>query len=193
MIPARKRVNMYSRDSILIRVWFVLTLSLLFSGLGFAEGIDYEVRVGAIYSDNIQRAEFGEESENIGMVGLKVDTEHQSRGYSAYLDADLEYRTYLNDSFDDENFSFLSAGARINVVPNFFSWNFENRFGKISRNPFAVETPATREDINVFSTGPLFTVPGNKLHGVLRPWLVDRSVTGMCGCFEGNFCSENDG
>jgi len=138
---------------------FVLTALVCVGSLqAFSADVDYEVRVGAGRSDNVGRTETADIEENIAVVGLKFDLRHQSRRVDLNVNADMEFRDYLKDTFDNEIVGGLSADLIFQIAPDIFDWVFENRFGNLQTNPFEANTPVNRQDINIFSTGPDFHV-----------------------------------
>jgi hypothetical protein len=73
--------------------------------------------------------------------------------------ADLAYFHYLDDTYDSEVIGNLAADARFTLVPERIEWVVADNFGQVLMDPFAPTTPDNRENINVFSTGPGFTLP----------------------------------
>lgn len=119
-----------------------------------AATVDYEVSAGAGYSDNIARTETLEVEETAALVGLKLEAEHESRALNWELISDLEYRDYLDGTYDAEIVGSLRGGLDIEFVPETFVWVVDNSFGTLQSDPFQAETPDNRENANRFATGP---------------------------------------
>ena len=124
--------------------------------------LQYELRAGAAYSDNIRRASDLEEDETIAVAGLGLQWSGESRRFEGSLATDIEYRSYLNDTFEDDNFSSLDADFLFKFAPDVFEWTIQDKLGETRRDPFASETPDNREKINVFTTGPNLKIPFGK-------------------------------
>lgn len=113
-----------------------------------------EFRVGGTYSDNVRRSALNEEDQTIARAGLRLDTSTETRGFEGRLLADLEYRDFLDDAFEAENFSSAEANALFKFAPDVFHWVVEDKYGMLRRDQFDPDTPDNRENINTFSTGP---------------------------------------
>jgi len=143
-----------------IRVLVALSfLTAASAGVHAAGELEYEARTGVGYTDNIGRTEVDAIDETVGIVGLEIDYEYLSRGVELGVLADLEYRYYAGDSFDNDTFGSLNADLVLNLTRDVLSWGVEQRLGHVVTNPFAAETPRTRERINTIATGPNVRVP----------------------------------
>lgn len=121
-----------------------------------AQELEYEWRVGAGHSDNIARTPDGEVDETVGLAGLELAYEHASRGFEATIDTDVEFRTYFDDTFDDDTRGAVNADLLFKLSEDFFTWGAEGRVGHTVTDPFAAETPENRERITNLATGPDF-------------------------------------
>jgi len=130
----------------------------IFSEHSVGAELEYEIRAGAYYSDNVRKADIMQQEETIGLIGLQLDASHESRRVEANLLSDLEYRDYLDDSFDSENIGSVNADVLFKISPDTLSWVVENYYGTLQSDPFRANTPDNRENINVFSTGPDLTL-----------------------------------
>ncbi len=131
------------------------TFMLLAANVAVADA-QFDVRVGADYSDNIRRDEILQEEETSAFVGLKLQADHESRRLVANIVADLQHKEYLDDVFDNEDTGSAVVNVDLKIIPERFSWILEDNFGTLQRNQFQANTPGNRENINVFSTGPVF-------------------------------------
>lgn len=125
-------------------------------GAIFAQSAEYEFRVGVGRSDNIGRTPSNEISETVGLLGLDLSYEKEARLLDSEIQANLEYRNYRDSTFSNEFIGAANLEFDVNLVPGFWTWAIDNRYGNLQIDPFAPETPQNRENINNFSTGPDF-------------------------------------
>ncbi len=133
-------------------ITFLLALALSLPCV--AAEIEYEIRVGASRSDNIARTDMAEIEETVALFGLELNLQHESRRLEASVVTDLEYRNYTDDTFDNEVVGSLNADLVFQIAPDILSWVIRDQFGNLQTNPFEANTPANRQNINRFSTGP---------------------------------------
>jgi hypothetical protein len=115
--------------------------------------------LGAERSDNIARTATDETAETTatarGALAMSVDRPR----LKGDIDADLRYRSYLENSYDDE----VIGGANVNLdfalVKQRLAWIVTDNFGQVANDRRQVETPDNRQNFNVFSTGPTLTLP----------------------------------
>jgi hypothetical protein len=113
---------------------------------------------GASYTDNVSRSQVDEESETIATAGLLVGITTDRPKLDADVAAHLEYRHYLDDTFDSEVVGGVNAFVAYAFIPERFLWVVEDNFSQISSDITAVDTPDNRENVNFLSTGPDFTI-----------------------------------
>jgi hypothetical protein len=126
------------------------------SGAGAAT---LDLEIGGEYSDNVARLPENETEESIGFVGLTLGLTADRPRLDADLSTALEYRKYLDDTFDDELVGGLDGTLAYAFVPERFLWIVQDNFGQIANNRAAVESPDNRQNFNYFTTGPDITVP----------------------------------
>jgi hypothetical protein len=115
--------------------------------------------VGVEHTDNVGRVEVDPESETIGTAGLGLAIDTKRPRLSAEVGADLEYRRYLDDTFDPEVVGGVDATLGFAIVPDRFVWMLEDNYGQISNNRLVADSPDNRQDFNYLSTGPDITLP----------------------------------
>jgi hypothetical protein len=113
---------------------------------------------GVGYSDNIGRVPANETDETIGTVGLELDWIERTRRIRGDATVDLSYFEYLDNTYDSEVLGTANGTLALAIVPETLQWVFQDSFGQAQSDPFAPTTPATREDLNYFSTGPDLTL-----------------------------------
>ena len=119
----------------------------------------FSLRVGGGRSDNVRRVPVMEESGSYTAVGFLLDLNRESRRLEADLTADIEQRIYSIADIEDELYGFLDASVEVQALPERVSWFISDSYFQGRPDPFAIDTPENREQINVFSTGPRFNLP----------------------------------
>jgi len=77
-----------------------------------------------------------------------------SRLFDANLKANFSYLDYLQGAFSPDLIGRADGTAHVSVVPERFTWTFQEDFGQGAINAFVAPTPDNRQNINYFSTGP---------------------------------------
>lgn len=136
--------------------------------------LSYGAYVGMGHTDNIERVNDDKQAESIASIGAQLSLEHESRRLTTSITSRLEYRDYLDNTFDSEVIGNLVGNALFDIVEERLTWTIEDTFGQSTVNQFAPVTPGNRENVNYLSTGPDLTLPflsRNKL--VVRGRLAD--------------------
>ncbi|HVO22995.1 MAG TPA: hypothetical protein VMW56_05145 [Candidatus Margulisiibacteriota bacterium] len=129
------------------------------AGLAQAAAPGYEIQVGVIESDNIERLPSGGTDQTIGVLGLDF-TWHDKRPWlDADIEADVSHLHYFQHTYSDEFVGNLLGAVKISLVQDLLSWRFADNFGQVPLQPLEPITPANRENINYFSTGPELSLP----------------------------------
>ncbi|HEY6923304.1 MAG TPA: outer membrane beta-barrel protein [Steroidobacteraceae bacterium] len=127
----------------------------------------YEISVGAIESDNIERVPQGGKHDTVLEQQLRLTWHDERPRLDADIDADLSHLTYVPRIFADQVIGNLIGSAKVGLVPQVLFWDISDNFGQGVTDPLAAVTPQNRENINYFTTGPelLMQVGGdNFLH-----------------------------
>jgi len=134
----------------------VTTLGLLLAvdRVTLAADVDYDLRTGAIYSDNVRRSATMEEDQTIARVGFGLTVDHKTRRFGFQLRSNLDYNHYLDNAFDNEVVGAASGDLNFMLVENLLNWVATDRFGKLQTDPFLPDTEANRGNFNSFATGP---------------------------------------
>ncbi len=115
--------------------------------------------LGVEHTDNAGRSEVDPQSESIGTAGLGLDIDTQRPRLSAEVGANLDYRRYLDDTFDPEVVGGVDANLGFALIPERIVWILEDNYGQISNNRLVADSPDNRQDFNYLSTGPDITLP----------------------------------
>jgi hypothetical protein len=147
------------------RVTACFAIAVLFSPASvFAATTTFGVDVGVGQTDNISRVAVDKTDETIVSAGLDFSVEQNSRRLYANAAAQLAYLDYLNNTYDHELVGNVGALANLRLIPDGFEWLFQDNFGQVASDPVAPVTPANRENINYFTTGPDVIVPIGSLN-----------------------------
>jgi len=130
--------------------------ALLTSLAHAAQEFSISLNAGATYTDNVGRVSDNEQSETMAGAGLQMSLVNREDRLQTNIAADLQYRHFLDDSFDDELVGGLNGDLRYWFVPNRFAWIVQDNLAQALIDPRAVDTAANRQNINFFSTGPDF-------------------------------------
>jgi len=123
-------------------------------GSGARAEVQYGLEAGAGYTDNIQRTADNEVDETIILAGVDLTWLQERPRLNADVRVDLNYNEYVDDAADSELTGHANGAIVFGVVPDRFTWLLEDSFGQAQQDPIAAATPANRENINYFTTGP---------------------------------------
>lgn len=140
---------------IIQRVLPSLFAGLAISTLAAAQETQFAVSAGVAYTDNIERVSTDKQSEYIPQAGLQLGITREGR-LEMDLSADMQYRGYSDNTYDDELVGGLNGRLSYAFVPDRFEWMVENNLGQSFIDPRDVETPDNRQNLNYFTTGPTF-------------------------------------
>lgn len=141
------------------RMLLTACLALVAGAADAAQGqFDWGVSVGATYTDNVGRVSTNEQSETTADAGLQFAWSRPEGRLQADAGADLQYRTYLDNTYDDELTGRLDGTLVYAFVPERFSWFLQETYGQTLIDPRAVDTAGNRQNTNVLSTGPDLTL-----------------------------------
>ncbi len=134
------------------------TLAAACGGPASAE-LTYGVEAGAGRSDNITRVADDEVSETLATAGVNLEWHETRPRLRADISADADYVKYLDDTYEAEVIGGLNGTLDFALLPERLSWIFQDSFGQQATDPFAPQTPDTRENVNYFTTGPTLQFP----------------------------------
>ena len=123
------------------------------------QGVDWRVRVGATYSDNIQELQTGGKSDTIATTGLQLSIFELKPRLTLDVVTDAEYDHYVNSGFSNQLVGALSGLAAAHIVPDRLDFVVQENVGQARQNALAIDTPGNRQIINYFTAGPDWTIP----------------------------------
>lgn len=127
------------------------------AGRGADQTFDWTLDAGVQHSDNIERTEVDEQSESIAIAGVTLLIAAERPRLDADIGANLQYRDYLDETFQSELVGGLSGLVSYALIPERLSWMIADNYGQVSNDRTAVETPANRQNVNYLTTGPDLT------------------------------------
>jgi len=123
------------------------------------ETANWALVTGVERSDNITRVTTDETSETTALVGLVLGIDTVRPRLVADISADLQYREYLNHTYENELLGGLDGTVTYQLVPERLAWVIEDNFAQIAVDGRLVDTPDNRQNVNYFTTGPDITLP----------------------------------
>lgn len=129
-------------------------IAAFLSGAAGAAELQYGFEAGVGTSDNIARVPANGESETILTAGVDLRLLREGSLVNADVNLDLTYFDYRDGTYDGELLGTGEANIGLAFIPERFVWIVQDSFGQLQLDPFSVQTPENRENINFFSTGP---------------------------------------
>ncbi|MEM6818406.1 MAG: outer membrane beta-barrel protein [Pseudomonadota bacterium] len=120
--------------------------------------VDYAIETGGAHTNNINRDIEDGLDETAAIVGLDFDLTADTRRIDSTITLDIEQRIYTKDTNDDETLGSFTGSIDFSLVENYLDWRVEDTFGQVLNNVFAPDNPQNREDVNVFTTGPVLSL-----------------------------------
>lgn len=115
---------------------------------------DYTLGIQAEYTDNITLTETNAQEEYpLSLLGGFL-LEHSAVELDADVHGLLDYRNYLEDTYDNETLGSLSAAVEWRPMPGSLHLVVEDYFTQTAINTAEPETPDNRVNANAFSIGP---------------------------------------
>jgi hypothetical protein len=118
----------------------------------------YDVSLTAGHSDNIGLVPTNEQEEDIAAAGLSFSLGQKSARLEADAVGNFSYVEYLDNTYDSDLLGNFAGNARFQIVPQRLTWSVADNFGQVLSDPFSPPTPANRENVNYFTTGPDLTM-----------------------------------
>jgi hypothetical protein len=135
--------------------------------------IDYGVGAGLEYSSNIDRSSDDGQNDVVGIGNVALSVDKRAGRVRINSDASMDYERFRN-TFGNRTRFQLSLDSEGEVIRDRASWILQDFFQQAAIDSIDPQTPANRENINTFATGPdLFYFPSPKQRLSLRPRLID--------------------
>jgi hypothetical protein len=135
-----------------------LFFSLLATGhtmqVSYAGELAYGFGYFGEFSDNIRRTPTNQQDEWINSVIAGIAYRENGPELDAHVNAQAEYRNYMNDTYNDGPLYDADAFLRWKISPQRFDWVFIDRADQLTRDVTQPNTPGNWVNTNVLSTGP---------------------------------------
>lgn len=105
-------------------------------------------------SDNIRRTPTNTEAEWINSLIAGVAYQKTGSVLDVNLLAQVEYRDYWKDTYEDGPLYFADTSLLWRIAPEQLHWFLTDRYSQITRDVRRPDTPDNRINANVLSTGP---------------------------------------
>ncbi len=145
----------------LLRKWGNSRALILWFGLSngmwqcaYAGDLGFGVGYIGEYTDNIQRVPANPQEDWINSVLAGVAYRENSPELAARVQAQVEYRDYTREIYQDETLFNLNTAAVWTIKPQRLLWSLEDRYDQIPQDATLALTPSNREAANIFTTGP---------------------------------------
>ena len=142
----------------LVRAVALALASLVGSGLSMAAEIEAELRAGYLITDNIFRTSTDETSDFVWTGGMSLDFTEETSRISADIRGVINYLNY-DRTYESESIGGLNAKVDFTLVNERLIWTFRDNYGQRLLDSFGTPNAANREDVNIFSTGPILQMP----------------------------------
>lgn len=123
---------------------------------------DIGTDIALAYSNNLGRLFEDEQTEQMLIARVGGETQHLSSHVDGEVRWTLGAINYVDNTFDDEALATLDGSARLGLLNRRLAWVFTDQLGRQALDPFAPTTPATREYVNFFVTGPELLIPASR-------------------------------
>ena len=87
-----------------------------------------------------------------------VAYEEHTVDLNAQFLAQMEFRNYLRNVYQDDHSGYINGAAIWTISPQLFSWTVEENFRQVRVNLTQPDVPTNRTEVSAFSTGPNFTI-----------------------------------
>jgi len=114
----------------------------------------YHLKAGIGYTDNVGRTPDDAQGSVLRTAGFDVTLLKKTRSLDVDVNGDVDWLDYLDHSFKSQIVGNFTGLASVSLLPQRLLWNFADNFGQGRIDPLAASTPANRENVNYFTTGP---------------------------------------
>lgn len=134
--------------------WLVAAIVACGGSVAVSAELDYELRAGVAYSDNVLRVPVDETDTAAALAGLRLRGAKESGRLQYELAGDASYLEYFDSAVDGELIGEAYAESSYEILPQVFSWNLDGSFRQARETLLRPAAPGNRDDIFSASTGP---------------------------------------
>ena len=124
----------------------------------YAGDVAYGLGYSSEYSSNIAHVPVNPQKEWINSIMAGMGYAENTPDFAAHVLSQAQYNNYRNNVFANETLFNLDSSAVWTVSPQRFNWVATDVYRQLPIDITATVTPANRENVNVFNTGPDFLV-----------------------------------
>jgi len=124
----------------------------------YAGDLDWELGLATRYTNNINMVPNNEESEISLIPSGSLAYLHEGPRLYADISGLVRYYEYLEDTSDSETQYYADVVLSYSLVRDFFDWRVENHLSNAPIDSAETDVPNNRQNVNVFFTGPEFTL-----------------------------------
>lgn len=137
------------------KVTWLLAVALVALPAGVqAANFEYELRAGAAYSDNVERAAVDEIETAAAVVGMRLRGAREEGRLQYSVAGDASYLEYLDSEVPGEVIGSLFAESSYEILPQSFLWQLDGSFSQVREDLLRSAAPGNRDDVLSLSTGP---------------------------------------
>jgi hypothetical protein len=119
-----------------------------------AANFEYELRVGAAYSNNVERTAVDEIETAAAVVGMRLRGAREEGRLQYSLAGDANYLEYLDSEVPGEVIGSLFAESSYEILPQSFLWQLDGSFNQVREDLLRSAAPGNRDNVLSLSTGP---------------------------------------
>ncbi|HEY5971946.1 MAG TPA: outer membrane beta-barrel protein [Pseudoxanthomonas sp.] len=138
------------------RAALYLALAAALPGTAHAVKLDYELGASLLHSDNIDLRENDPVGESVLMPQVRFNAEQTGAVVQMNLSGNLQYLSYLDNTFDDEARGDFNGRFKWDVLPERISLVAEDYLSLQPVNTQASFGPDNQQQVNIFIAGPSF-------------------------------------
>ncbi len=135
-----------------------------FLGNGFALQLAPSIGLGVEYTDNSRLTSNNEEDDFIVSGNLGAAIKEDGGPVSVNASTSLTYKNYTDNTFGDKYYFNLSGEAGWEIIKDYVTWEVEDYFSQQLVDSIEGGTPGNLQNVNVFTTGPVITLPLSARH-----------------------------
>jgi hypothetical protein len=122
----------------------------------YAGDLAYGLGYGSLYRSNIAHVAVDPTSEWTNSIMAGIAYVENTPDLQAHALGEAYYLNYKRNTYANETLFNLDSAALWNISPQRFTWMAQDVYTQLPLDVTTTETPANRQNVNVFQTGPEF-------------------------------------
>jgi len=152
----------------------LLTACLCLSTNIYAAEVDYSAGVSLAQYDNVNLIPNPTQKETSVTLRGALSVVEDTATYSTNIDARARLINYTNDIAPDQNTGDMVANLLWKIDPGRFEWYLDDVFTQSAIDTLASNSPANRQNVNILSTGPDYTIRFDATNNLIFQFRVER-------------------